>query len=89
MVFGCSEDITHSVLTQIIVEQEGKDGQSLLPIPFLHQLIRFYGDSMQLLVPGYLEFTIGKLTSEQAKFRDKVAKNFGGPLTAPLFGSIE
>jgi polyhydroxyalkanoate synthesis repressor PhaR len=89
MVFGCGEDITRPVLTQIIVEQEGKDGQSLLPIPFLRQLIRFYGDSMQLLVPSYLEFTIGKLTSEQAKFRDKVTKNFGGPLTAPLFGSIE
>jgi polyhydroxyalkanoate synthesis regulator protein len=66
-----------------------RDGQSLMPINFLRQLIRFYGDSMQMLVPSYLEFTIGKLTSEQAKFRDKVAKNFGGPLTAPLFGSIE
>ena len=42
-----------------------------------------------MLVPSYLEFTIGKLTSEQAKFRDKVAKNFGGPLTAPIFDSIE
>src|ERR1700730_4162692 len=89
MVFGCSEDITHSVLTQIIVEQEGKDGQSLLPIPFLRQVIRFYAERMQMLVPSYLEFTIGKLTSEQAKFRDKVAKNFGGPLTAPLFHSIK
>jgi polyhydroxyalkanoate synthesis regulator protein len=44
---------------------------------------------MQMLVPSYLEFTIGKLTSEQARFRDKVAKNFGGPLTAPIFDSIE
>jgi polyhydroxyalkanoate synthesis repressor PhaR len=83
------DDITRSVLTQIIFEQEGKDGQSLMPINFLRQLIRFYGDSMQMLVPSYLEFTIGKLTSEQAKFRDTVAKNFGGPLTAPLFGSME
>ena len=89
MVFGCSADITDSALTQIIVEQEGKDGQSLMPINFLRQLIRFYGDSMQMLVPSYLEFTIGKLTSEQAKFRKKVAKNFGGPLTAPIFDSIE
>jgi polyhydroxyalkanoate synthesis regulator protein len=77
------------VLTQIIFEQEGKNGQSLMPINFLRQLIRFYGDSMQMLVPSYLEFTIGKLTSEQARFRDKVAKNFGGPLTAPIFDSIE
>jgi polyhydroxyalkanoate synthesis repressor PhaR len=83
------EDITRPVLTQIIFEQEGKVGQSLMPINFLRQLIRFYGDSMQMLVPSYLEFTIGKLTSEQARFRDKVAKNFGGPLTAPIFDSIE
>lgn len=83
------EDITRSVLTQIIVEQEGKGGQSLLPIAFLRQLIRFYGDSMQMLVPSYLEFTIGKLAGEQAKFREKIAKNFGGPLTTPIFDSIE
>jgi len=83
------EDITRSVLTQIIFEQEGKGGQSLLPITFLRQLIRFYGDSMQMLVPSYLEFTIDKLTSEQGRFRDKVAGGFGSPLTGPLFGSLE
>ncbi|HUZ91656.1 MAG TPA: polyhydroxyalkanoate synthesis repressor PhaR [Methylocella sp.] len=83
------EDITRSVLTQIIFEQEGKNGQSLLPIAFLRQLIRFYGDSMQMLVPSYLEFTIGKLVNEQAKFREKFAKNFGSSMTAPVFGSIE
>ena len=49
------EDITRSVLAQIIFEQENKEGQSLLPIAFLRQLIRFYGDSMQMLVPRYLE----------------------------------
>jgi polyhydroxyalkanoate synthesis repressor PhaR len=83
------DDITRSVLTQIIFEQEGKGGQSLLPIAFLRQLIRFYGDSMQMLVPSYLEFTIDKLTSEQGRFRDKVAGGFGAPLTGPLFGSLE
>src|SRR5579883_1837687 len=83
------EDITRSVLTQIIFEQECKAGQSLLPITFLRQLIRFYGDSMQMLVPSYLEFTMGKLASEQARFREALAKNFGGPLTTPLFNSIE
>jgi polyhydroxyalkanoate synthesis repressor PhaR len=83
------EDITRSVLTQIIFEQEGKNGQSLLPITFLRQLIRFYGDSMQMLVPSYLEFTIGRLVNEQAKFREQFAKNFGSSLTAPVFGSIE
>src|SRR5216110_3951991 len=69
------EDITRQVLAQIIFEQENKEGQSLLPITFLRQLIRFYGDSMQMLVPSYLEFTIGRLASEQAKFREKIAKN--------------
>ena len=49
------EDITRSVLAQIIFEQENKEGQSLLPIAFLRQLIRFYGDSMQMLVPRFLE----------------------------------
>jgi polyhydroxyalkanoate synthesis repressor PhaR len=83
------EDITRSVLTQIIFEQESKNGQSLLPITFLRQLIRFYGDSMQMLVPSYLEFTIGKLVNEQAKFREKFTKNFGPSLTTPMFGSIE
>ncbi len=83
------EDITRSVLTQIIFEQEGKVGQSLLPITFLRQLIRFYGDSMQMLVPSYLEFTIDKLTSEQGKFRDKVAGGFGAPAAGPIFGSLE
>jgi polyhydroxyalkanoate synthesis repressor PhaR len=83
------EDITRSVLTQIIFEQESKGGQSLLPITFLRQLIRFYGDSMQMLVPSYLEFTIGRLASDQAKFRETLAKNFGGPLTTPIFNSIE
>jgi polyhydroxyalkanoate synthesis regulator protein len=64
-----------------------------MPIAFLRQLIRFYGDSMQMLVPSYLEFTIDKLTSEQQKFRDQVANSLGtSPLTAPtrqMFGSLE
>ena len=50
------DDLTHSVLTQIIVEQESRMGtQTLLPIPFLRQLIRFYGDSIERLVPSYLQ----------------------------------
>src|ERR1700758_476866 len=63
-----SEDITRSVLTQIIFEQENKQGQNLLPITFLRQLIRFYGDSMQMLVPRYLEVSIENLSREQGKF---------------------
>ncbi len=79
------EDITRSVLTQIIFEQENKAGQNLLPITFLRQLIRFYGDSMQMLVPRYLEVSIDSLTREQEKFRDQMTHAFGvGP-----FGTLE
>ena len=72
-----SEEITRSVLTQIIFEQEGKSGQSLLPITFLRQLIRFYGDSMQMLVPSYLEFTLDKLTNDQHNIREQMESAFG------------
>jgi polyhydroxyalkanoate synthesis repressor PhaR len=72
------EDITRSVLAQIIFEQEAKEGQSLLPITFLRQLIRFYGDSMQMMVPRYLEVSIDSLTREQEKFRAQMAQAFGG-----------
>ena len=79
------EDITRSVLAQIIFEQENKEGQSLLPITFLRQLIRFYGDSMQMLVPRYLEQSIDTFTREQGKFREQMAQAFGGT----GFGSLE
>jgi polyhydroxyalkanoate synthesis repressor PhaR len=79
------EDITRSVLTQIIFDQENKVGQGekLLPISFLRQLIRFYGDSMQALVPKYLEFSIDRLTSDQQKFRDHLKSSFGVPVITP------
>jgi polyhydroxyalkanoate synthesis repressor PhaR len=79
------EDITRSVLGQIIFEQEGKQGQNLLPIAFLRQLIRFYGDSMQMLVPRYLEVSIESLTREQEKFRQQMSQAFG---VSP-FGALE
>ncbi len=78
------EDITRSVLTQIIFEQENKAGQNLLPITFLRQLIRFYGDSMQMLVPRYLEVSIESLTREQEKFRQHLTQAFGVGPFAPL-----
>ena len=78
------EDITRSVLTQIIFEQENKEGQNLLPITFLRQLIRFYGDSMQMLVPRYLEVSIDTLAREQGKFRDQMAQAFGVSCFGPL-----
>jgi len=81
-----NEDITRSVLTQIIFEQENKEGgQNLLPINFLRQLIRFYGDSMQMMVPRYLEVSIDSLTKEQAKFREQISSAFG----MGGFGAIE
>jgi polyhydroxyalkanoate synthesis repressor PhaR len=79
------EDITRQVLAQIIFEQENKEGQSLMPIAFLRQLIRFYGNSMQMLVPRYLEVSIDSLTREQEKFRQQMAQAFGG---SP-FGALE
>jgi polyhydroxyalkanoate synthesis repressor PhaR len=72
------EDITRSVLAQIIFDEESKDGQNLLPIAFLRQLIRFYGDSMQALVPRYLEFSMENLTKEQNQFREQMGKAFSG-----------
>ena len=78
------EDITRTVLTQIIFEQENK-GQNLLPIAFLRQLIRFYGDSLQNLVPSYLEHSISSLTREQEKFRNHLTETFG---SSP-FGAVE
>lgn len=79
------EEITRSVLTQIIFEQENKEGQNLLPVTFLRQLIKYYGDSMQMLVPRYLEVSIDSFAREQEKFRAQMAQAFGvGP-----FGALE
>ena len=78
------EDITRSVLAQIIFEQENKAGQNLLPTTFLRQLIRFYGDSMQMVVPKYLEQSIDTLTREQEKFRRQLTDTFSGTPFAPL-----
>jgi len=64
------EDITRSVLTQIIVEEEGKGGQNLLPISFLRQLIGFYGDSLGGLVPRYLEYSMQAFGRNETQMRD-------------------
>jgi polyhydroxyalkanoate synthesis repressor PhaR len=71
------DDITRSVLTQIIFEEEAK-GQNLLPIKFLRQLIRFYGDSLQAFVPGYLDMSMDSFTKNQGPMRDRIAEAFGG-----------
>jgi polyhydroxyalkanoate synthesis repressor PhaR len=77
------DDLTHAVLTQIIVEQESREGgQALLPIPFLRQLIRFYDDSIARMVPSYLQFSLEHLAKEQSRFREQFATAFSNPAAA-------
>ncbi len=76
------EDITHTVLTQIIFEQESKTGNTLLPVSFLRQLISYYGDQMQMLVPGYLEHSMTAFTAQQDTMREQLTKSIGdSPIT--------
>jgi len=71
------EDITHSVLTQIIFEQESKTGNTLLPISFLRQLISYYGDQMQMVLPSYLEQSMSAFSSQQEQMREQLSRAFG------------
>lgn len=76
------EDITRSVLTQIIMDEETKGetrGQTMLPVPFLRQLIAMYGDSMQSIVPHYLEASMEAFAKNQAQFREAMTGAFGAP----------
>ncbi|MSO93939.1 MAG: polyhydroxyalkanoate synthesis repressor PhaR [Rhodospirillales bacterium] len=72
------DDITRAVLTHIIVEEESKGGQNLLPIGFLRHLISFYGDSLQSVVPRYLEYTMHAFARNQESMRDYMRGAFGG-----------
>lgn len=78
-------DITRSVLTQIIVEEEAK-GQNLLPIKFLRQLIGYYGDSMQWMVPRYLDHMMEAFSHNQDRMRQSMQESFGGMFP---FGKFE
>jgi polyhydroxyalkanoate synthesis repressor PhaR len=69
------EDITRSVLTQIVMEEEAT-GQTMLPVPFLRQIIAMYGDSMQAMVPHYLEASMAAFAENQDKFRNAALKPF-------------
>jgi polyhydroxyalkanoate synthesis repressor PhaR len=80
-------DITHSVLTQIIFEQEGKTGQTMLPVPFLRQLIAFYGDQMQAVVPSYLEASMSAFGKEQEHIREQMASMIGKTPTEVMASS--
>ena len=79
------DDITRSVLTHIIVEEEGK-GQTMLPISFLRHLISFYGDSLQAVVPNYLEHTMQSFAHNQEQMRTYMDEAFGG---LNPFGNLE
>ncbi len=78
------EDITRSVLTQIIFDQENK-GQSVLPVQFLRRLIRFYGDSMQGFLPAYLEMSMETFSKSQDQLRDQFTRAFGAKTPVAAF----
>lgn len=82
------EDLTRSVLTQIIVDQESNEGQSLLPINFLRQLIGFYGDNLSPLVPNYLEHTIQAFAQNQEQMRAHINKSMEGMFPVPNLEEI-
>jgi polyhydroxyalkanoate synthesis repressor PhaR len=82
------EDITRGVLTQIIVEEEGK-GRALLPTAFLRQLIGFYGDQMQSMVPRFLEQAMSALAQQQEQMRSAMQKTMGSMGTLFPFGNME
>jgi polyhydroxyalkanoate synthesis repressor PhaR len=85
------DDLTHSVLTQIIVEQEARSGgQTLLPVPFLRQLIRFYDDAVGKMVPSYLQFSLENLVQEQERLREQFAPMLQqNPFGAAAFDAIQ
>ncbi len=72
------EDLTHGVLAQIIFEEESR-GANLLPVDFLRQLIGFYGDSLQNVVPGYLQMSMNNFTQQQEEYRTKVGEAMMSP----------
>ena len=84
------DDITRSVLTQIIVEEESKGGQNLLPTAFLRQLIGYYGDNLQGLVPRYLEFAMASFGRQQDQMRRTMEQTMGGFMPFPTnLGNLE
>ncbi|MFN4038423.1 MAG: polyhydroxyalkanoate synthesis repressor PhaR [Erythrobacter sp.] len=77
------DDITHSILTQIIMDEEANGAQQMLPVSFLRQLIGMYGNSMQAMMPSYLEASMANFRTNQTKIREAFEKGIsGGPLAA-------
>jgi polyhydroxyalkanoate synthesis repressor PhaR len=84
------DDLTRTVLTQIIFEEESKTGQNLLPLNFLRQLIRFYGDSMQMMVPSYLDFSMSSFMQEQDKLKEQMKSAImPSEIGKQAFGALE
>jgi polyhydroxyalkanoate synthesis repressor PhaR len=81
------EDITRSVLTQIIFEEEAK-GKAMLPAAFLRQIIRLYGDTLQGMVPGYLEASMEAFTRNQEKMREQMRASFGANAAMQTFETM-
>ena len=80
------EDITRSVLTQIIFDEENRgDGKNLLPIQFLRQLIGFYGNQMQAFLPAYLEMSLQTFSQQQERMRQQFGTMGAGGLGVPAF----
>ena len=81
------DDITRTVLAQIILEEESR-GQGLLPVPFLRQLIGFYGDALETVVPRYLEMSFEAFVRQREELRRGLDGGFGGGLTLNQFEAI-
>jgi polyhydroxyalkanoate synthesis repressor PhaR len=78
------DDITHSILTQIIMDEEASGGQQMLPVSFLRQLIGMYGNSMQAMMPSYLEASMANFRENQSKIREAFEKG----ISATPFAAI-
>lgn len=78
------DDITHQILTQIIMDEEASGGQQMLPVSFLRQLIGMYGNSMQALMPSYLEASMANFRDNQSKIREAFEKG----ISATPFAAI-
>jgi polyhydroxyalkanoate synthesis repressor PhaR len=79
------EDITRAVLAQIIFDQEGRNGQNLLPVQFLRRLINFYGHQMQGFLPSYLDMSMENFAKSQDQWREQLASTWGGKMPIATF----
>ena len=81
-------DITHQILTQIIMEEEASGGEQMLPVSFLRQLIAMYGNSMQAMMPSYLEASMENFRANQAKLQEAFAASMGAGMGPDAFAKL-